>query len=176
MLFSTHPEVRMTVDHQGALDELIRTLQEVVAGDDTGVVDQNVHLAHLTAHLLGRHVHTLPLAHVTYVGVNLGLERRDLLYSSDRTCGIRAHQYKACDGRGFNPTHARTQAGQAGILGALLKARHHTITHMGWAVQFHNTCLQATTLSLTCCGANLLLFGDRFGTFKKIVTKYKIKM
>lgn len=81
---STHPEVCMTVDHHGALDQLIGTLQKVMARDDAGVVDQYVHLSHLSAHLLSCGIHTLPLSHITHVGVDLWLERGDLLHPSNR--------------------------------------------------------------------------------------------
>lgn len=83
---STHPEVCVAVDHHGALDQLIGTLQKVMARDDAGVVDQYVHLSHLSTHLLGCRIHTLPLSHVTHIGVDLRLERRDLLYTSNRSC------------------------------------------------------------------------------------------
>lgn len=83
---ATHPEVCVTVDHHGALDQLVGTLQEVVAGDDAGVVDQYVHLSHLPAHLLGGGIHTLPLAHVAHIGVDLWLERGHLLHPSDGSC------------------------------------------------------------------------------------------
>ena len=63
-MFPTHPEVCVAVDHQGALDQLVGALQEVVARDDAGVVDEHVHLAHLSTHLLGCGIHTLPLPHV----------------------------------------------------------------------------------------------------------------
>lgn len=79
----THPEVCMTVDHHGALDQFIWTLQKVVARDDAGVVDQYVHLSHLLAHLLGCGIDALPLSHVTHIGVDLRLERRDLLDPSN---------------------------------------------------------------------------------------------
>lgn len=83
---STHPKVCMTVDHHGALDQLIGTLQEVMARDDAGVVDQYVYLSHLSADLLSRGIHTLTLPHITHIGVDLRLERRDLLYPSNRSC------------------------------------------------------------------------------------------
>lgn len=81
----THPEVCVTVDHHGALDQLVGTLQEVMARDDAGVVDQYVHLSHLSPHLLGCGIHTLPLPHITHIGVDLRLERGDLLYPSNRS-------------------------------------------------------------------------------------------
>lgn len=78
----THPEVCVAVDHHGALDQLVGTLQKRVPGDHAGVVDQYVHLAHLAAHLLGSGVHTFPFPHVTHVGVDLWLRRGDLLHTS----------------------------------------------------------------------------------------------
>ena len=80
--------MRVAVDHHGALDEFVGALQEVVAGDDAGVVDQYVHLSHLSAHLLGRGIHALSLSHVAHVGVDLRLERGDLLNPSDGSCGV----------------------------------------------------------------------------------------
>lgn len=77
----------MAVDHHGALDQLIGALQEVMAGDDAGVVDQQVHVPHLSTHLLGCGIHALPLSHVTHIGVDLRLEGGDLLHPSDRSCG-----------------------------------------------------------------------------------------
>lgn len=82
----TYPEVRVAVDHHGALDQLIGALQEVMAGDDAGVVDQYVHFSHLTAHLLSCGIHTLPFPNVTHVGVDLRLKRWDLLHPSNRPC------------------------------------------------------------------------------------------
>lgn len=81
----THPEVRVAVDHHGALDQFVGTLQEVVARDHAGVVDQYVHVPHLAAHLLGGGIHTLALPHVAHVGVDLRLERRHLLHAADRS-------------------------------------------------------------------------------------------
>lgn len=83
--YLTHPEVCVAVDHHGALDEFIGALQEVMAGDDAGVVDQYVHLSHLSAHLLSCGIHTFTLSHVTDVGVDLRLERWDLLDPSNRS-------------------------------------------------------------------------------------------
>lgn len=76
----------MAVDHHGALNQLIGALQKVMAGDDAGVVDQYVYLSHLSTHLLSRGIHTLPLSHVTHIGVDLRLEWGDLLYPSNRSC------------------------------------------------------------------------------------------
>lgn len=76
----------MTVDHHGALDQLIRALQKVMAGDNAGVVDQHVHLSHLPTHLLRCGIHTLPLPNIAHVGVDLWLEWRDFLYPSNRSC------------------------------------------------------------------------------------------
>lgn len=83
---STHPEECMAVDHHGALDQLIGALQKVMTGDDAGIVDQYVHISHLSTHLLSCRIHTLTLSHITRIGVDLGLERRDLLYPSNRSC------------------------------------------------------------------------------------------
>lgn len=82
---STHPEVCMTVDHHGALNQLIRTLQKVMARDDTSIVDQYVDLSHLSTHLLSCRIHTLPLSHITHIGVDLWLERRNFLNTSNRS-------------------------------------------------------------------------------------------
>lgn len=75
----------MTVDYHGAFNQLIGTFQEGVARDDTGVVDQYVHLSYLSAHLLSCGIHTLPLSHITHVSVDLWLKRRDLLDPSNRS-------------------------------------------------------------------------------------------
>jgi len=76
---TTHPEVGVAVDHHGALDQLVGTLQQVVARHHAGVVDQYVHIAHLAADAIRRAVHALPLAHVAQVREHLGLEGRHLL-------------------------------------------------------------------------------------------------
>lgn len=76
----------MTVDHHGPLDQLVGTLQEVMARDDAGVVDEYVHLSHLPAHLLRCGIHTLALPYITHIGVDLRLERWDFLYPSNRSC------------------------------------------------------------------------------------------
>lgn len=75
----------MAVDHHGALDQFIGTLQKVMAGDDTSIVDQYVHISHLSTHLLSCRIHTLPLSHITHIGVDLWLERRDFLNTSNRS-------------------------------------------------------------------------------------------
>lgn len=76
----------MTVDHHGPLDQLVGTLQEVMARDDAGVVDEYVHLSHLPTHLLRCGIHTLALPYITHIGVDLRLERWDFLYPSNRSC------------------------------------------------------------------------------------------
>jgi len=83
---STHPKVCMAVDHHGALDQLIGALEKVMAGDHAGIVQQYVHLSHLSTHLLSCRIHILPLSYITQVGVDLRLERRNLLYPSNRSC------------------------------------------------------------------------------------------
>lgn len=79
---SAYPEVCVAVDHHGAFDQLIGTLQERMPGDHAGVVDQYVHLAHFAAYLLGGGVHALPIPHVTHIGVDLRLRWGDLLNTS----------------------------------------------------------------------------------------------
>lgn len=83
---TTHPEVCVAVDNHGALDQLIWALQKVMARDDAGIVDQYVNISHLSTHLLGCRIHALPFANVAHIGVDLRLERRDLLYPPNWPC------------------------------------------------------------------------------------------
>lgn len=78
----SYPEVCVAVDHHGPLDELVRTLQQVLSRNHTRVVDQQVHIAHLASHTLGCRVHALALPHVTHVCVDLRLERLHLLHTA----------------------------------------------------------------------------------------------
>lgn len=70
---STYPEVCVAVDHHGAFNQLIGTLQKRMPGDHASVVNQYVHLAHFTAYLLSSGVHAVPFSHVTHIGVDLWL-------------------------------------------------------------------------------------------------------
>lgn len=79
---STYPEVRVAVDHHGAFNQLIGTLQKRMPGDHASVVDQYVHLAHFTTYLLGSGVHALSFSHITHIGVDLWLRWGDLLDTS----------------------------------------------------------------------------------------------
>lgn len=82
----TYPEMRMAIDYHGPFDELVRALQERVARHHTGVIDQQVDFAHLTAHFLCSGVHALALANVTRVRVHLRLEWWDLFYTTNSSC------------------------------------------------------------------------------------------
>lgn len=61
----------MAIDHHGPLNELIRTFQEVMPGDHTGIIDQDRDLANLLADPLCRQVDILPLSHIAGVGKDL---------------------------------------------------------------------------------------------------------
>lgn len=61
----------MTVNHHGPLNKLIRTLQKMVPGDHTSIVNQDRHLANLLADPLSCQVDILSFAHITGVRVNL---------------------------------------------------------------------------------------------------------
>lgn len=87
----------MTVDHHGAFDQLVRALQKVMTRDNTGIVDQYVHLSHLSAHLLCGGVHVLTLSHITHIGVDLGLESGDFLHPSNRFCRMEKQQASETD-------------------------------------------------------------------------------
>lgn len=83
----THPEVCVAVHHHGPFDQLIGTLEQMVAGHHTGVVDQQVHFANLPPHPLCCGVHALSLPHINHICVHLWLERRDLFYTSNSSFG-----------------------------------------------------------------------------------------
>lgn len=77
----------MAVDYHGALNQLIRALQKVVARHDTGIVYENIHFSHLSTNFFSRRIHTFTLSNITHIGVNLRQECWDLLYSSNMSCG-----------------------------------------------------------------------------------------
>lgn len=86
-LNETHPEVCMAVHHHGPLDQLIGALQQVVAGHNTSVVDQQVHFTDLSAYFLCCGIHALPLAHINHVRIHLRLKRRDLFHTTNSSWG-----------------------------------------------------------------------------------------
>lgn len=63
--------MRVTVDHHGPLNQLIRTLQKVVPGDHASIVNQDGNLSNLFADPLCCCVDIFSFAHITGVRVNL---------------------------------------------------------------------------------------------------------
>jgi len=76
----------MTVDHHGPLNKLIGTLQKMVPGDHTGIVNQDGHLANLLADPLRRRVDVFSFAHVTGVCVNLQAAVGQRVFLSISSC------------------------------------------------------------------------------------------
>lgn len=86
-LNETHPEVCMAVHHHGPLDQLIGALQQMVAGHNTSVVDQQVHFTDFSADFLCCGIHALPLAHINHIRIHLRLKRRDLFHATNSSWG-----------------------------------------------------------------------------------------
>ncbi len=75
----TDPEVSMAVDHHSPLDKLIGALEKMTSGHNSSIINQQVDVAHLFAHLLCSRIHTLTFTDVANIGVNFRLEHRQLL-------------------------------------------------------------------------------------------------
>lgn len=65
----TNPVVRQDVHGVGALDGFVRQIPQSSAGDDSGIVDEDVHVADFLLDLLGHLVHLLPIGDVHQIGV-----------------------------------------------------------------------------------------------------------
>lgn len=72
----------MTVDHHGPLNKLIRTLQKMVPGDHTSIVNQDRHLTNLLADPLSCQVDIFSFAHVTGICVYLQVATGQCIFFS----------------------------------------------------------------------------------------------
>lgn len=81
-----YPEVCVAIDHHGSLNELIRTFQEVMPRDHTGIIDQDWDLANLLADPFGCQVDILPLSHITGIGKNLQVTVRQNFFLTIPSC------------------------------------------------------------------------------------------
>lgn len=68
-MICTYPVVREDINRIGALDGFVRQVPQRPAGDDSGIVNEDVDVANLLLDLLGHLVDLLPIGDVHQIGV-----------------------------------------------------------------------------------------------------------